>query len=136
MLASEHVGGRSRATELPCYIILKCSIYMCVFQVQMQYLERTMLFICVYYIKMQHLEWTILFICVFQVKMQHLERTILFICVFQVKMQHLERSIQFLVDELSVVDRYQAEDRVFFVSAREALVCRNQSDTRQPPTPS
>lgn len=50
-------------------------------------------------------------------------------------MQHLERTIQFLVDELSVMDRFQAEDRVFFVSAREALICRAQTDTRTP-TPS
>jgi len=50
-------------------------------------------------------------------------------------MQHLERTIQFLVEELNVVDRFQAEDRVFFVSAREALICRAQADTRTP-TPS
>ena len=37
----------------------------------------------------------------------------------QVKNQHLERNISFLVDELKCVDRAQAEDRVFFVSAKE-----------------
>lgn len=38
---------------------------------------------------------------------------------FQVKNQHLQRNITFLVDELKCVDRAQAEDRVFFVSAKE-----------------
>lgn len=37
----------------------------------------------------------------------------------QVKNQHLNRNISFLVDELKCVDRAQAEDRVFFVSAKE-----------------
>ncbi|XP_071848309.1 mitofusin-2-like [Apostichopus japonicus] len=41
-----------------------------------------------------------------------------------VKQQHLERNIQFLADELKVVSRQQAEDRVFFVSAKEALISR------------
>ena len=43
----------------------------------------------------------------------------------QVKNQHLERNISFLVDELKCVDRAQAEDRVFFVSAKEVPVAQN-----------
>ena len=43
----------------------------------------------------------------------------------QVKNQHLERNISFLVDELKCVDRAQAEDRVFFVSAKEVAVVQN-----------
>jgi len=39
----------------------------------------------------------------------------------QVKNQHLQRNISFLVDELKCVDRAQAEDRVFFVSAKEVI---------------
>ena len=35
------------------------------------------------------------------------------------KNQHLSRSISFLVDELQCVDKGVAEDRVFFVSAKE-----------------
>ena len=35
------------------------------------------------------------------------------------KDQHLSRSISFLADELKCVDKGQAEDRVFFVSAKE-----------------
>ena len=41
------------------------------------------------------------------------------------KNQHLERNISFLVDELKCVDRTQAEDRVFFVSAKEVRVTQN-----------
>ena len=35
------------------------------------------------------------------------------------KDQHLSRNISFLVDELKCVDKGHAEDRVFFVSAKE-----------------
>ena len=45
--------------------------------------------------------------------------------LMQVKNQHLERNISFLVDELKCVDRAQAEDRVFFVSAKEVPVVQN-----------
>lgn len=45
--------------------------------------------------------------------------------LIQVKNQHLERNISFLVDELKCVDRAQAEDRVFFVSAKEVPVAQN-----------
>ncbi|XP_072164563.1 mitofusin-2-like [Diadema setosum] len=41
-----------------------------------------------------------------------------------VKKQHLERDIKFLVEELKVVNESQAKDRVFFVSAKEALNSR------------
>nr|XP_054748026.1 mitofusin-2-like [Lytechinus pictus] len=41
-----------------------------------------------------------------------------------VKRQHLERDIKFLVEELKVVTEAQAKDRVFFVSAKEALNSR------------
>lgn len=44
----------------------------------------------------------------------------------QVRAQHLKRGISFLADELGVVSAQQAEDRVFFVSAKEALNARLQ----------
>lgn len=47
--------------------------------------------------------------------------------------QHLERNISFLVDELNVVTRQQAEDRVFFVSAKEVLQSRLQALKKIPP---
>jgi mitofusin len=40
---------------------------------------------------------------------------------FQVKAQHTERCIDFLVKELKVNTLKEAEERVFFVSARETL---------------
>ncbi|XP_013414801.1 mitofusin-2 [Lingula anatina] len=51
----------------------------------------------------------------------------------EVRKQHLDRNIAFLVDELKVVNRQEAENRVFFISAREALTSRSQG---QPGTPS
>ena len=53
----------------------------------------------------------------------------------QVKQQHLDRNVAFLVDELKVVQSHEAQNRVFFVSAREALVSRVNQD-RGTPTPS
>ena len=50
----------------------------------------------------------------------------------QVKQQHIDNNTQFLADELQVVDRREAKDRVFFVSAREALVSRLQNDSGVP----
>ncbi|XP_043195918.1 transmembrane GTPase Marf-like isoform X1 [Amphibalanus amphitrite] len=41
-----------------------------------------------------------------------------------VRQQHLERTVAFLVDELGVMTRAQAEKRVFFVSAKECLLQR------------
>ena len=53
----------------------------------------------------------------------------------QVKKQHLERNVGFLVEELRVLnDRHEAEDRVYFVSAREALISRSHKEGT--PTPS
>src|SRR6218665_298578 len=57
------------------------------------------------------------------------------LCIIQVKQQHLERNIAFLADELKVVPHHEAEDHVFFVSAREALTSRVNQD-RGTPTPS
>jgi len=53
----------------------------------------------------------------------------------EVKQQHTERCVEFLVDELKVVPSADAEHRVFFVSAREALVSRVNQD-QGTPTPS
>lgn len=44
---------------------------------------------------------------------------------FQVKSQHQERCIDFLVKELKVCAPKEADERVFFVSARETLQVRN-----------
>ena len=51
-------------------------------------------------------------------------------CFFfiQVKQQHLEGNTNFLSNELKVTDKKSAKDRVFFVSAREALATRVNSD--------
>lgn len=53
----------------------------------------------------------------------------------QVKKQHMERNVQFLADELKVSTAAEAKDRVYFVSAREALICRLQSAGVVPGTP-
>ncbi|XP_066025138.1 mitofusin-2-like isoform X2 [Pocillopora verrucosa] len=50
----------------------------------------------------------------------------------QVKSQHLSRSISFLVDELKCANKGQAEDRVFFVSAKETLMTRMQKHQEMP----
>ncbi|MCL4136454.1 UNVERIFIED_CONTAM: hypothetical protein GTU68_039291 [Idotea baltica] len=42
----------------------------------------------------------------------------------QVRKQHLDRTVDFLVNELKVVEKAQAESRVFFVSAKETLLVR------------
>ena len=47
----------------------------------------------------------------------------------------MERSVAFLVDELKVINSEEAEDRIFFVSAREALASRINQE-RGTPTPS
>ncbi|XP_059141445.1 mitofusin-2-like isoform X2 [Physella acuta] len=46
----------------------------------------------------------------------------------QVKQQHIDRNTEFLVEELKVTDKKAARDRVFFVSAREALASRLSCD--------
>lgn len=53
-------------------------------------------------------------------------------CVFQVRRQHMDRCTSFLVDELEVVDRAQASDRIFFVSAKEVLQARVQKAQGMP----
>uniref|UniRef100_G1RF89 Mitofusin 2 n=1 Tax=Nomascus leucogenys TaxID=61853 RepID=G1RF89_NOMLE len=50
----------------------------------------------------------------------------------EVRRQHMERCISFLVDELGVVDRSQAGDRIFFVSAKEVLNARIQKAQGMP----
>lgn len=51
---------------------------------------------------------------------------------FQVKAQHTERCIDFLVRELKVCTPKEAEERVFFVSARETLQGRLAEQNGQP----
>ena len=54
--------------------------------------------------------------------------------VDEVKQQHLDRNLQFLCDELTLMERKEGLERVFFVSSREALAARlKESGT---PTPS
>ncbi|KAI7789909.1 mitofusin-2 [Triplophysa rosa] len=50
----------------------------------------------------------------------------------EVRRQHMDRCTSFLVDELRVVDRAQASDRIFFVSAREVLQARIQKAQGMP----
>ncbi|XP_011852025.1 PREDICTED: LOW QUALITY PROTEIN: mitofusin-2 [Mandrillus leucophaeus] len=50
----------------------------------------------------------------------------------EVRRQHMERCTSFLVDELGVVDRSQAGDRIFFVSAKEVLNARIQKAQGMP----
>ena len=45
----------------------------------------------------------------------------------EVKAQHMDRAVQFLVDELGVcANKSEAEDRIFFISAKEAVQARVQ----------
>lgn len=44
----------------------------------------------------------------------------------------MDRCTSFLVDELRVVDRAQASDRIFFISAKEALQARVQKAQGMP----
>lgn len=50
----------------------------------------------------------------------------------QVRRQHMDRCSTFLVEELGVVDRAQASDRIFFVSAKEVLQARVQKAQGMP----
>uniref|UniRef100_A0A668A0A5 Mitofusin 2 n=1 Tax=Myripristis murdjan TaxID=586833 RepID=A0A668A0A5_9TELE len=50
----------------------------------------------------------------------------------EVRRQHMDRCSSFLVDELGVVDRAQAGDRIFFVSAKEVLQARVQKAQGMP----
>jgi hypothetical protein len=51
---------------------------------------------------------------------------------FQVRVQHTERAIDFLVKELKVCTQKEANERIFFVSAKEALQARLQEQKGQP----
>ena len=54
--------------------------------------------------------------------------------VAEVRSQHTERAVQFLVEELRVcASRHEAEDRIFFISAKEALATRLQESKGLPP---
>ena len=50
----------------------------------------------------------------------------------QVRAQHQERAIDFLSKELKVYTPKDAEERVFFVSAKETLQARLQEQKGQP----
>lgn len=56
----------------------------------------------------------------------------LFCLVLQVRRQHMERCLTFLVDELKVVDLSEAQNRIFFVSAKEVLSARKQKAQGMP----
>lgn len=51
-----------------------------------------------------------------------------------VRKQHMDRCVHFLADELKVVDRQQASNRIFFVSAKEVLNSRMQRAQGMPET--
>ncbi|KAK3104427.1 hypothetical protein FSP39_001827 [Pinctada imbricata] len=53
----------------------------------------------------------------------------------QVKEQHYQRNVDFLSNELKVVDKQEAKNRIFFVSSKEALISRLHEDNLTP-TPS
>ncbi|XP_044732755.1 transmembrane GTPase Marf isoform X2 [Chrysoperla carnea] len=53
----------------------------------------------------------------------------------QVRRQHQERAIDFLVRELKVYTAKEAEDRIFFISAKEALQARLQEQGQGSHTP-
>jgi len=46
--------------------------------------------------------------------------------------QHMERAVDFLVKELKVCTQKEANERIFFVSAKEALQARLQEQKGQP----
>jgi hypothetical protein len=53
--------------------------------------------------------------------------------IIKVKQQHLDRGLEFLCDELHLCDRKEAtEHRMFFISAREALLSRNNDPSTSP----
>lgn len=60
------------------------------------------------------------------------ECTILYDFHFQVRSQHLERTVDFLVKELKVCTQKEAQERIFFVSAKEALQARLCEQKGQP----
>ena len=50
-----------------------------------------------------------------------------------VRRQHMERTTEFLVDELKVCTKQEVNNRIYFVSAREALFTRTQANPSLPP---
>lgn len=52
----------------------------------------------------------------------------------KVRKQHTDRCVNFLVEELKVVDRDQAPDHIFFISAKEVLNSRMQRAQGMPET--
>ncbi|XP_053709005.1 mitofusin-1b [Synchiropus splendidus] len=52
----------------------------------------------------------------------------------EVRKQHTDRCVNFLVEELKVVDREQAPNRIFFISAKEVLNSRMQRAQGMPET--
>ncbi|XP_043990964.1 mitofusin-1 isoform X2 [Gambusia affinis] len=52
----------------------------------------------------------------------------------QVRKQHLDRCISFLSEELRVVEPDRAAGRIFFISAKEVLICRTQRNQGMPET--
>jgi len=51
----------------------------------------------------------------------------------QVRNQHKERAVAFLTSELGICNKEEAEDRIFFISAKEALQTRLQEAKGLPP---
>jgi len=50
-----------------------------------------------------------------------------------VRRQHTERALKFLVDELQICSKEEAEDRIFFIAAKEALQTRLREAQGQKP---
>lgn len=53
----------------------------------------------------------------------------------QIRKQHLQRAVTFLTEELGVVDKEVAKDRVFFISAKEVLQLRMKDSNLSSPVP-
>ena len=51
---------------------------------------------------------------------------------FQVRSQHQERTVEFIVDELGLMTRKEANERVFFISAKEVSLLLVTRDWLQP----
>ncbi|VDH94543.1 mitofusin, partial [Mytilus galloprovincialis] len=50
---------------------------------------------------------------------------------YEVKEQHYTRNTHFLTDELKVADKQEAKNRIFFISAKEALISRLHEDSKK-----
>ena len=48
------------------------------------------------------------------------------------RQQHEERNVGFLVDEIKVMDIFEAKNRVFFISAKEVLAKRSHDERGTP----